>query len=554
MLVLGISDLEHDTAAALLDRVGPVAAVEEDKVTRSATTSGLPNAAVEYCLREASAELSDVVLAALASRPKRSQRDSKIALHSRGACEFTYLDGCLEKLNPFATRSSDSQIRFVRFDHHLCHAASAFYPSEFDRALILTLDEAGDMCSGMLALGEETRLRVLSRLRCPDSLGWFFTQVTRLLGFRPHRDEHKVQWLSKQGTPDFITTFRKLFSKNSQGLPTLNLCFLDNPLSGDRGFCPEIRRELEIGASSPPRESPLGASIARSAQDLLEETVVQLAETYRQKTGARYLCLGGGVFLNVLLVRALEKQTGFEKIFVQPVSGNPGTALGAAYLGQKCLQGVSCRERPSHLYLGPHFDSQEIKVVLDNCKINYRYLPIDNQLIEETTNLLRKNKIVAWYQGRMEFGHRALGNRSILASPFSSYVMENLNTYVKHREDFHPFALSVPQEKASDIFDCTENCQFMASTGTLKSTCPDLQRFAFNGRTVRVHIVNREVNPRFSALLHKFGETAPAPALVNTSFNLFGEPLVCDPRGAVRSFYCSGIDALVMENFIAVKG
>ncbi len=560
MLVLGISDLKHDTAAALLDREDPVAAIEEDKLTRSSTTCGVPNTAIDRCLREAGAELPELALAALASCPKQARirgealRPGKIAPRSGTAYLTASPDGLFWKLNQrLLRRSWDPRIQFVHFDHHLCHAASAFYPSDFDRALIVTLDEAGDMCSVLIALGEGTELRVLRRIRFPHSLGWFYTQVTGLLGFRPGRDEHKVQWLSKQGAPDFIAVFRKLFSMNSEGLPTLNVRYLGNGLADGPGFSAEICRDLEVTGSSPPRESPLGASIARSAQDFLEETVVELTETYRQKTGARYLCLAGGVFLNVLLVHALERRTGFEKIFVQPVSGNPGSALGAAYLARKRLNGASGRERLSHLYLGPKFDEEEIKVVLDNCKTNYRYLPSDNQLIEETTHLLKKNKIVAWYQGRMEFGHRALGNRSILASPFSPYVMENLNTYVKHREDFHPFALSVPYEKAPELFECSDNCRFMASIGTLKSTCADLQPFVFNGRMIRVHTVERHVNPRFWALLHKFGETAPAAALVNTSFNLFGEPLVCDPREAVRSFCCSGIDALVMGNFLIVK-
>jgi carbamoyltransferase len=560
MLVLGVSDLKHDTAAALLDREGPVAALEEDKLTRSATTCGIPSAAIDRCLHEAGAEHSDLSVAALASRPRQARirgealRHREIAPRSAVTYQPAYADGRLDELSEQLLRQSlNRRTRFVCFDHHLCHAASAFYPSDFDRALIVTLDEAGDMCSGMIALGEGTELRVLSRLRFPHSLGWFYTQVTGLLGFRPHRDEHKVQWLSKHGAPDFITVFRKLFSKDSEGLPIVNLHYLRNRLGDGPGFSPEIGRDLQVAASSPPRESALGASIARSAQDFLEETVVELTETYRRKTRSKYLCLAGGVFLNVLLVRALEKRAGFQKVFVQPVSGNPGSALGAAYLAQERLSEAPDRERLSHLYLGPQFDSQEIKIVLDNCKMNYRYLPIDNQLIEETTRLLQEHKIVAWYQGRMEFGHRALGNRSILASPFSPYVMENLNVYVKHREDFHPFALAVPYEKSSELFECGDNCRFMASTGTLKSTLAELQRFAFNGRTVRVHTVEKHVNPRFWALLQKFGETAPAAALVNTSFNLFGEPLVCDPREAVRSFCCSGIDALAMGNFLIVK-
>lgn len=560
MLVLGVSNLKHDTAAVLLGREGLVAAIEEDKLTRSPATCGVPNTAIERCLREVGVDLSDLAVAAVASCSKQARirfealRDNKIVQGSGSTDLIDLPNGTPWKPNQRLRRwSRDPQIQFVQYDHHLCHAASAFYPSEFDRALIVTLDEAGDMYSGLIALGEGTELRVQTRIGFADSLGRLYTQVTGLLGFRPRHDEHKVQWLSKQGTPEFISVFRKLFSINSESLPTLNVRCLGNGPANGSGFSSQICRDLEVTASSRPRDSSLGAGIARSAQDFLEETVVQLTETYRQKARARYLCLAGGVFLNELLVHALERRTSFEKIFVQPVSGNAGSTLGAAYLARKRLNGASCRERLPHLYLGPKFDSQEIKAVLDNCKANYRYLPSDDQLIEETTYLLQENRIVAWFQGRMEFGHRALGNRSILASPFSPYVMENLNAYVKHREDFHPFALSVPHEKASELFDCSDNCRFMASIGTLKNTCADLEPFVFNGRTVRVHTVEKHINPRFWALLHKFGERAPASVLVNTSFNLFGEPLVCNPRDAVRSFYCSGIDVLVMGNFLMMK-
>ena len=198
-------------------------------------------------------------------------------------------------------------------------------------------------------------------------------------------------------------------------------------------------------------------------------------------------------------------------------------------------------------------DSHEIKAVLDNCKVPYRYLSGDEQTVEETSVLLLRDKIVAWCQGRSEFGHRALGNRSLLASPLSEYVVENVNQFIKHREEFHPFALSVPAERASEFFEASPNCLTMSSLATLTKPVSGLERFAFHGRTVRVHTVEKQANPLFWRLLHKFGESAPAPMLVNTSFNLFGEPLVTDPRGAVRSFYCAGIDALAIGPFLLVK-
>ncbi len=560
MLVLGVSDLEHDTAAALVGDAGLVAAVEEGKLSRSAANSGIPRLAISQCLSDTRAEASDLSAVGVASRPKRAWlREGGLRL--RALAGRARLPRCrpqaggLWKLHQFRLLEwpSAPRVPVLSFEHHLCHAASAFYPSQFDRALVVTLDESGDLWSGMIALGEGADLRILRPMRFPNSLGWFYSRVTELLGFRPGHDEPKVQWLSKEGTAEFVPVFRKLFSRDPQGLPVLDTRCCANGHGGWSTFSPEFCGGLGLSNSSPPRDSALGAAIARSAQQFLEDVVVDLVEAYRKRTGAKNLCVAGGVFLNVLLVRALENRTGFDRVFVQPVSGNPGSALGAAYLARKHLGATSVREPLTHLYWGPAFEEGQIKAVLDGCKTIYRYLPVEGQLIDETVKLLQSDKIVAWYQGRLEFGHRALGNRSILASPFSPYVVENLNRYVKHRESFHPFALSVPAEHAPAFFDCSDNCRFMASIGTLRAAGKDLSGFAFNDQAVRVQTVDGRTNPRFAALLHRFGEGARAPVLVNTSFNLFGEPLVCDPREAVRSFYCSGIDALVLGNFVVVK-
>jgi carbamoyltransferase len=562
LLVLGISDLEHDSAVALLDSHRPVAAIEEDKLIRSPGKGGLPRLALNECLRQVGAQAKDISLVGLAFRPRhawlREQRFRLSLLVSRPGASFGTgdLGRVYRELNHdwHLRQLFHSRAPLIYFEHHLCHAASAYYASEFDRALVLTLDEFGDMWPGLLSLGEGDDLRILSHQAFPDSLAWVYTRVTELLGFRPHRDEHKTQWLSKDGTPEFISVFRAMFKKNANGLPVLKRRFLGERPGGGWAFSPELHKALQISGPLPPGDTQLRAAIARSVQDFLEETVVALAEAHRKTTDAKYLCTAGGLFLNVFLVRALERGTGFEKVFVQPVASNPGTALGAAYLARKQVMGHSVREPLSTLCLGPQSDATTMKAVLDNCKVLYRYLPDEEELLSETVRLLQEDKIVAWFQGRMEFGLRALGNRTILASPYSPYVIENLNRYIKHRESFHPFALSVPAERAPEFFDCTENCRFLASVGALTSSVAGLEQFCFKGNEVRVHTVEMQANPRFWKLLGRFGETAPAPILINTSFNLFGEPLVCDPREAMRSFYCAGIDALVMGNFLVSKG
>lgn len=562
VLILGISDIEHDTAAAMFEDDTAVAAIQEDVLSRSPSAGGVPWQAIDRCLTESRAAKGELCAVAMASRPKRAWlRDEGghltafISPLGASASRIDSRDHLFRKLDQLRLlrRSFGPEVRLLNFEHHLCHAATAFYPSQFDRALILTLDQCGDMWSGLLALGEGSNVNVLRAIRFPNSLGWFYSRVTELLGFRAGREEHKVQWLSKEGTPEFTPVFRRLFSKNSQCLPVLDLESCVNSQSPRAAFSPQVMRDLQMGDGSEIPAHPLRAAIARSAQEFLEETVVDLAESYRKKTNTGFLCVAGGVFQNVLLVHALEKQTGFARIEVSPVAGNTGSALGSAYLASKS-SGAGLERRPlPHLFLGPQFEESQIKEVLDNCKTIYRYLPDEGKLIDETVNLLTQDHIVAWYQGKLEFGHRALGNRSILASPFSQYVMENLNQFVKHREDFHPFGLAVPSEDAAAYFDCSPNCRFMASVGSLKDSSKDFQRFAFNRGTVRVHTVEKEVNPRFWRLLRKFGERSHAPVLVNTSFNLFGEPLVCEPRDAIRSFYCSGIDALVMGNFLIAK-
>jgi carbamoyltransferase len=553
MLVLGVASLDANSSVALLDENSILAAIEEEKLNRALSAGNVPRLAMARCLEHQGARISDLTVAAHADLPQEARlRESGLgskffATRKRrsDSRKSTSIRQLRQELN--------GSVKLQQFEHHLCHAASTFYTSGFDRALILTLDGgAGSRC-GQISLGEGDEIRPLRAMQFPDALGWFYARITALLGLRPGLDEHKVQWLGRQGQPEYLPVFRKLFRTDAHGLPVLDRrYFAAGP--DERGtFSPQFYRELKIHKDKFRSDPTICAALARSAQLLLEETVLEIAHRFQAQTGADSLCIAGGVFLNVLLVRALETRSTFDHVHVQPVSGNAGTALGAAFLARKKLAGKSGRAVMSTLALGPEFTSQEIKAVLDNCKIIYKYMSGEDQLTDEAVKQLHRDRIVAWCQGRTEFGHRALGNRSILASPFSEYVIENVNQYIKHREDFHPFALSVPAERAAEFFDASPNCRFMASLATLKNPVAGLQQFAFNGREVRVHTVEKNSNPGFWRLLNKFGETAAAPVLVNTSFNLFGEPLVSDPRGAVRSFYCAGIDALALGPFLVVK-
>jgi carbamoyltransferase len=544
MYILGISTLGRSSAVALIDDHSVLFAIEEEKLSRQ-DSPDVPRLALERCLRESRVKLADSRAIALAERsapvPRARRGRRRPKRPERSAMQQQLLD--LLRGGP----------RPTHFDHHLCHAASAYYTSGYDRALILSLDEGANSLAGMVLSGDGDEIRPLHGLKFPDSFGWFYSRLTELAGLRPHKDEHKIQWLSKDGQPEYLAVFRKLFNWKTNGLPVLNRRYFDSGPDHRGIFAPQLYRELGLSSRGGSPNAVVRANLARSAQDYLEELVLQLAANFQEQTGIHSLCVAGGIFQNVLLVRALETRSMFHHVYVQPVSGNAGTALGAAYLSRKKIKGHSGRAPLATLALGMQSDSQEMKAVLDNCKITYRYLSGEEQTVEEAVGLLLRDKILAWCQGRTEFGHRALGNRSLLASPFSEYVLENVNQFIKHREGFHPFALSVPVERAADYFDASPNCRFLASLGTLTRPVAGLERFAFHGNSVRVHTVERQDNPLFWKLLHKFGESAPAPILVNTSFNLFGEPLVTDPRGAVRSFYCAGVDALALGPFLLVK-
>jgi len=540
MNILGISAPGPNATAALFDNRGVFAAIEEEKLTRATDSNGLPQLALQQILAGAGLRLADLEAIAFADRATKNRKH----LPKKSPARETMLARLRQLL---AGR------RFVSFDHHLCHAASTFYTSDFSRSLVLTLDHGANSSSGLIAIGEDDNLKPVQTLPFPNSLGWFYSRVTELAGLRPHRDEHKLQWLSKDGQPEYLEAFRKLFTWNSKALPSLDRRYFTSGPDGTGMFAPRLYRDLGLSRSAAPAERAVRANLARSAQAALEEFVVRIAENCRAELGVDSLCLAGGVFQNVLLIRALEQRSSYRNVYVQPVAGNAGTSLGAAFLARKKATGRSGRAPLGSLALGPEPSSQEIKSVLDNCKIVYKYLNSEDELLAETSHQLDRGKIVGWCQGRTEFGHRALGNRSLLASPFNEYVLDNVNQFIKHREEFHPFALSVPAERAHEFFDCGPNSRFMASLGDLKNPIAGLERFTFNGHAVRVHTVERQANPVYWRLLHKFGASAPAPILVNTSFNLFGEPLVTDPRSAVRSFYCSGVDVLAIGSFLVVK-
>jgi len=561
--------MTHDPAAALIGEQGVIAAIEEGKLTRTRTVEGIPRAAIQFCLERAGIDLAAVAQIAIGSRPIRSwerqilfrARLAPLAPASSGyfiSKAFGELSRELNNFRLIRKMAGDAPGRVQSFEHHQCHAASTFFGSPFDRALIVTLDELGDGRSGSVSIGEGTRIRELKSLAFPNSLAWVYSQVTRLLGFRPHGEEHKTQWLGLAGEPIFLDLFLDMLRGARKGPPHLNGKYFRRSYAGELSFSDEFYRRVGIVAAQPIADDALRANIAASLQQACAVIVCEWLEATRQKTDSRSLCLAGGLFLNPLLVAAVESNTRFENVFVQPAAGIEGTALGAAYLVWHREDGRPRIGFAGAPYWGPEFSNDVVKSVLDNCKAFYKWCDSEDVKIGETIRMLHAGKIVAWCQGAAEFGPRALGNRSLLASPWSPYVKENLNDYVKHRESFRPFALAMPEEDCAEYFDYTSNARYLTTMARAKEMGQKLLAglppgFLLKGNLVRLHAVSSKDNPLFWNLLKRSRENAPAPILVNTSFNLFGEPLVVKPRDAVRSYFCSGADALVAGNFILKK-
>jgi carbamoyltransferase len=569
MYVLGLSAMEHDSSAAIIGDSGPIAAIEEGKLSRTRAVTGIPRLAIQFCLDQSGIKWQSVDRIAIASRPGRAWL--RTALFRTRLAPLAPVSSIyfLNKASGELGRELNN-FRLVRglaggpndrvqgFDHHLCHAASAYFASPFDRALIVTLDEHGDGRCGFVGIAVGSQIRETAEVRFPHSLAWAYSQITELLGFRSHGDEHKTQWLSTTGEPVFADFFTGMLQRTPQSPPHLNSKYFRRDFAGELSFSDEFYRTLGVSRDAGPHlESRLRANIAASFQQACTNVVVDWLETLRKQTGERQLCVAGGLFLNPLLVADVEEKTGFENVFVQPAAGNEGTALGAAWLSWH-QSGRSARVAPlESLYLGPSFSNEQIKQILDNCKAAYHWCDSEDQKIDNVLRLLQAGKIVAWFQGAAEFGPRALGNRSLLASPWAPYVTENLNDFVKHREPYRPFALSIPAEDCPEFFECSPSGRFMT---TMATPTPKMRKLlepvapGFVVRdSVRLHVVPREDNPLFWKLLKRSGEKGPAPILVNASFNLFGEPLVITPRDAVRSYFCSGVDALMAGSFLLTK-
>ena len=522
-VLVGLGGLLSDPACCVIKDGRLASAVEQAKVSRQDRPGSFPTEAFTVALEAARVNPAEIDCVAIA-RPFAADRESVAQLEMRA-------------------RFPQSDIVIV--EHHHAHAASAYYATNFDSAAVLSVDRAGDFRSALLFEGSGRHLTPVRELYFPDSFGDLFNRVTEMLGYEPRADEHKVQWMSVAGKPVYLDVFRKILQRDRSVWPQMDRGYFDADRLTHGGFSSRFYKDAGIDAKQP-LSLETKADLAHSLQVAIEEALTSIVGA------AENVCIAGGLAFNALFIQSLEAR--FPHVFVQPAAGNAGTALGAALHAWHNFYGQDARIPFETLCLGPAYADGQIKGILENCKLRFRYLLTEGDLIDQAIQALNDNKIVAWMQGRMEFGPRALGNRSILASPLNPYSTENLNVYIKHRESFRKFAASVPLERAHEYFEVGPNARYLATVGKVRPEHRKLFSAATLGRDlIRVHTVDKAENPLFHALLTKAGESTGLAVLYNTSFNLFGDPLVCTPRDAVRSFYSSGIDALFAGNFYLEK-
>ncbi|MCL5043870.1 MAG: hypothetical protein M1336_01050 [Deltaproteobacteria bacterium] len=591
MRILGVSCYFHDAAAALLCDGALVAAAEEERFSRRKHDFDFPQRAIDFCLaagRVNSQDLDQVVffekpfikferllLSSMQMFP-RSRRVFREAM-------LTWLGDkiWIKQLLQRKLKVGSEKIFFS--EHHLSHAASAFFCSPFQEAAILTVDGVGEWTTASLGVGRGTELKLLKEIRFPHSLGLLYSAFTAFLGFEVNEGEYKVMGMAPFGQPRYVDEVRKLVRIHGDGSFELDMdyfCFHYSPeKTFNRRFEALFGRPRDPAAhfftagtgypsyfgAKPPAYAELCrtnehyADIAASIQAVTEEIILKMAAEAHRQTGLRRLCLAGGVALNSVANGRLAREGPFEEIFVQPAAGDAGGALGAALFGYHVVAGRPRSFVMNHAYWGEEHGPERIDRFLADANISHQRFAREEDLLARTVELLTAGRIVGWMQGRFEWGPRALGNRSILADPRRPEMKDVVNVKIKFREPFRPFAPSVLAEKAEDYFEHPNGAgghisRFMLNVVPVRSDRQSqLPAITHVDGTGRVQTVDASVNPRYYRLIDRFGEASGVPVLLNTSFNLKGEPIVNTPEEAYSTFLRSGLDALVIGDYLIEK-
>ena len=593
MYILGISAFYHDSAACLLKDGGILAAAQEERFTRKKHDAGFPHHAIEYCLKEAGITASKIANVVFYEKPfVKFERllETYLAFAPKGFSSFAKAmpvwikDKLFQKsvLTKELTKTLGSEVnwreRLLFSEHHLSHAASAFYPSPFESAAVLTLDGVGEWTTTSLALGKGKELKVVKEIHFPHSLGLLYSAFTYYTGFKVNSGEYKVMGLAPYGEPKYADLIREnLIKVADDGSFQLDMRYFDYATG-----LTMTNKKFAALFGGPPRKSETEMTqrdmdLAASVQKVTEDIIIQLAKGIAHETGERNLCLAGGVALNCVANGVVLREKIFDSVWIQPAAGDAGGALGAAlcvwHLHHAKERTVSSeRDAMKGAYLGPSFSDEEIETELTACGAKFVKLT-ENELINRVADALAAEKAVGWMQGRMEFGPRALGGRSIIADPRSPVMQKQLNLKVKYRESFRPFAPSVLREDVAEWFDHDTDSPYMLlvadvrkgrrvmttqeedlfgidKLNVVRSSVPAITHVDYSARIQTVH---SDTNPRYHAVILKFKEKTGCPLVVNTSFNVRGEPIICTPTDAFKCFMGTELDMLAVGNYLLVK-
>lgn len=547
--IIGISAHYHDSACCILCDGVLKAVVQEERFSGKKNDPALPKESFLYCLEEASIGITDIDCIAYYENPVK-----KLARQLWSGNKKISAATVLERDPNQAAWQIRKQLGYsgpIRFyDHHLSHAASSFFYSGFQEAATFTVDGVGEWATTTYGTGKGTSLLLFDEVTFPDSIGLLYTTITSFLGFKVNSGEYKVMGLAPYGKDCYSDKIREMIVSDANGAYHLNMRYFDF-MDGNRMYSPLIEELFGI----PPRVREteilqIHMDIARSLQVVLEEILIEKTAYLYEKTGMENLCMAGGVALNCVANAGILRSTPFKKLFVQPAANDAGCCLGAAALAYVDLSGQRIGERLNHVYLGPAFDNTDIEELLRATSLKYTdYRGKMQELLDTAARKIADGKVVGWFQGRLEFGPRSLGARSILADPRDPSMRDRINAMVKMRESFRPFAPAVLESHASTHFDIDHPSPFMLETCQVISTL-NLPAITHVDGSARIQTVNVETNPRFAGLLQAFYDLTGCPILLNTSFNVRDKPIVCSPEEALICFITTDIDYLIIEDFI----
>ena len=594
MYILGISAFYHDSAACLLKDGEIIAAAQEERFTRKKHDAGFPHHAIQYCLKEAQITADKVDNVVFYEKPfVKFERllETYLAFAPKGFTSFAKAmpvwikdklfqkSALIKELKSTLCEDVNWSERLLFSEHHLSHAASAFYPSPFESAAVLTLDGVGEWTTTSWAIGNGKDLKVVKEIHFPHSLGLLYSAFTYYTGFKVNSGEYKVMGLAPYGEPRYANLIReKLITVAEDGSFQLDMSYFDYATG-----LTMTNKKFDALFGGPPRTSETELTqremdLAASVQKVTEDVVVQIAKGIAKETGERNLCLAGGVALNCVVNGILVRENIFDNIWIQPAAGDAGGALGAA-LSAWYLYHDSERKAPTQgdamkgAYLGPEFSDAEIEAELKSCGAVFKRCS-ETELIEDVAAALADEKAVGWMQGRMEFGPRALGGRSIIADPRSPVMQKQLNLKVKYRESFRPFAPSVLREDVGQWFEHDTDSPYMLLVADVqkdkrramtededalfgieklnvpRSSVPAISHVDYSARIQTVHA---DTNPRYHAVISKFKEKTGCPLVVNTSFNVRGEPIICTPTDAFKCFMGTELDVLAVGKYLLRK-